>query len=69
MKAASYREAINKYVENGVAEEVPCGEITPTDGRPVFYLPHHRACDHQGRHEERIWTRIWTPRPRLRFTE
>ncbi|XP_078357270.1 uncharacterized protein LOC144642154 [Oculina patagonica] len=41
MKAVSYREAINKYVENGVAEEVPCDEITPTDGRPVFYLPHH----------------------------
>ena len=41
MKAASYREAINKYVENGVAEEVPSDEITPTDGRPVFYLPHH----------------------------
>ena len=41
MKATSYREAINKYVENGVAEEVPCDEVTPTDGRPVFYLPHH----------------------------
>lgn len=41
VKAASYREAINKYVENGVAEEVPCDEIRPTDGRPVFYLPHH----------------------------
>ena len=41
MKAASYREAINKYVENGVAEEVPSHEITPTEGRPVFYLPHH----------------------------
>ena len=41
MKVASYREAINKYVENGVAEEVPCDGITPTDGRPVFYLPHH----------------------------
>lgn len=41
VKAASYREAINKYVENGVAKEVPCDEITPTDGRPVFYLPHH----------------------------
>ncbi|XP_022809825.1 uncharacterized protein LOC111346826 [Stylophora pistillata] len=41
MKAMSYREAINKYVENGVAEKVPCDEITPTDGRPVFYLPHH----------------------------
>ena len=36
-----YREAINKYVENGVAEEVPSDEVTPTDGRPVFYLPHH----------------------------
>lgn len=41
MKAMSYREAINKYVENGAAEEVPCDKITPTDGRPVFYLPHH----------------------------
>ncbi|KAL9970153.1 hypothetical protein ACROYT_G022481 [Oculina patagonica] len=41
MKAVSYKEAINKYVENGVAEEVPCDEITLTDGRPVFYLPHH----------------------------
>ena len=41
MKAASYGEAINKYAENGVAEEVPCDEIIPTDGRPVFYLPHH----------------------------
>lgn len=41
MKAASYREAINKYVENGIAEEVPSDEITPTDGSPVFYLPHH----------------------------
>ena len=39
--AALYREAINKYVENGVAEEVPSDEVTPTDGRPVFYLPHH----------------------------
>ena len=41
MKAESYGEAINKYAENGVAEEVPCDEIIPTDGRPVFYLPHH----------------------------
>ncbi|PFX13477.1 hypothetical protein AWC38_SpisGene22432 [Stylophora pistillata] len=41
MKAMSYIEAINKYVDNGVAEEVLCDEITPTDGRPVFYLPHH----------------------------
>ena len=41
MKAALYKEAINKYVENGVAEEVPSDEITPTDGRPVLYLPHH----------------------------
>lgn len=31
-KAASYREVINKYVENGAAEEVPSDEITPTDG-------------------------------------
>ncbi|XP_015772177.1 PREDICTED: uncharacterized protein LOC107350464 [Acropora digitifera] len=41
MKAAVYREVINKYVENGVAEEVPSDEITWTDGRLVFYLPHH----------------------------
>ena len=41
MTAASHREAINKYVENGVAEEVPSDEVTPTDWRPVFYLPHH----------------------------
>ena len=43
LKAASYKEAINKlkYVENGVAEEVPSDEFTLTDGRPKFYLPHH----------------------------
>ena len=41
VKAASYREAINKYVENGAAEEVPCDEITPAGGHPVFYLLHH----------------------------
>ena len=41
MKFTSYREAINKYVENGVAEEVPSDGTTLTDGRPVFYLPHH----------------------------
>ena len=40
MKAASYKEAIDKYVENGVAEEVPSDEITPTDGCLVFYLHH-----------------------------
>ena len=32
---------INKYAENGIAEEVPSDEITLTDGRPVFCLPYH----------------------------
>ncbi|XP_068756190.1 uncharacterized protein [Montipora capricornis] len=41
MKVSSYRDAINEHVENGVAEEVPCDEITPTDGSPVFDLLHH----------------------------
>ena len=40
-KAKSYQEAINKYVEDGVAEEVPYEQYAPADGRPVFYLPHH----------------------------
>ena len=40
-KANSYREAINKYVVDGVAEEVPLEQVAPSDGRPVFYLPHH----------------------------
>ena len=40
-KARSYREAILKYIDDGVSEEVPCDQIAPTDGRPVFYLPHH----------------------------
>ncbi|XP_073231674.1 uncharacterized protein [Porites lutea] len=39
-KAKSYQEAINKYVEDGVAEEVPYEQYAPADGRPVFYLPH-----------------------------
>ena len=41
VKAASYREAINKYAENGAAEEVSCDETTTTDGRPLFYFAHH----------------------------
>ena len=40
-KPKSYQGAINKYVEDVVAEEVPYEQYTPTDGRPVFYLPHH----------------------------
>ena len=40
-KANSYREAINKYVVDGVAEEVPLEQVAPCDGHPVFYLPHH----------------------------
>ncbi|XP_068749048.1 uncharacterized protein [Montipora capricornis] len=40
-KARSYREAILKYIDDGVLEGVPCDQIAPTDGRPVFYLPHH----------------------------
>ena len=40
-KAKIYQDAINKYVEDGIAEEVPASEINPTDNRPVFYLPHH----------------------------
>ena len=40
-KAKSYQEAINKYVEDGVAEEVPYEQYAPADGCPVFYLPHH----------------------------
>ena len=31
----------NKYVEDGVAEEVPYEQYAPADGCPVFYLPHH----------------------------
>ena len=31
----------NKYVEDGVAEEVPYEQYAPVEGRPVFYLPHH----------------------------
>ena len=40
-KAKSYQEAINKYVDDGVAEEVPYEQYASADGRPVFYLPHH----------------------------
>ena len=40
-KAKIYQDAINKYVEDGIAEEVPASEINPTDNHPVFYLPHH----------------------------
>ena len=39
-KANSYRKAINKYVVDGVAE-VPLEQIALSDGRSVFYLPHH----------------------------
>lgn len=41
VKAKSYQECINKYVVDGVADEVPSEQIEPFDGRPVFYLPHH----------------------------
>ena len=40
-KPKSYEEAINNYVEDVVAEEVPYEQYAPADGRPVFYLPHH----------------------------
>ena len=40
-KAKIYQDAINKYVEDGIAEEVPASEINPTDNRRVFYLSHH----------------------------
>ena len=30
VKAKSYREAINKYVDDGIAEEVPSDEIVPS---------------------------------------
>ena len=35
------RYAINRYVQDGIAEEVPPSEINPANKRPVFYLPHH----------------------------
>ena len=35
-KATFYSEAINKYVVDGVAEEVLCEQISPCDGHPVF---------------------------------
>ena len=41
-KASSYREAINKYVVDGVAEEVPCDQIAPPDGRPSTSCSHKR---------------------------
>ncbi|CAB4022309.1 Hypothetical predicted protein, partial [Paramuricea clavata] len=41
LKAKIYQDTINKYVEDGIAEEVPANEIKPVDYRPVFYLPHH----------------------------
>jgi hypothetical protein len=41
LKAKIYQDIINKYVEDGIAEEVPANEIKPVDNRPVFYLPHH----------------------------
>ena len=40
-KAKFHQEAINKYVKDGVAEEVPYEQYAPKDGRPVFYLSHH----------------------------
>jgi hypothetical protein len=40
-QAKAYQEAINKYVEDGIAEKVPDDEIVPSDNRPVFHLPHH----------------------------
>ena len=40
-KAKIYQDAINKYVEDGIADEVLASEIKPTEKRPVFYLPHH----------------------------
>ena len=40
-KAKIYQDAINRYVEDGIAEEVPASEINPADKRLVFYLPHH----------------------------
>ena len=41
LKAKIYQNTINKYVEDGIAEEVPANEIKPVDNRPVFHLPHH----------------------------
>jgi hypothetical protein len=41
LKAKIYQDIINKYVEDGIAEEVPANEIKPVVNRPVFYLPHH----------------------------
>ena len=40
-KAKIYQDGINRYVEDGIAEEVPASEINPADKRLVFYLPHH----------------------------
>jgi phosphoglycerate dehydrogenase-like enzyme len=41
LKAKIYQDIINKYVEDGIAEEVPANEIKPVDNQLVFYLPHH----------------------------
>ena len=38
-KPKSYEEAINNYVEDVVAEEVPYEQYALADERPVFYLP------------------------------
>lgn len=38
MKVVFYGEVINKYVENGVVEEVFCDEIILIDGCFVFYF-------------------------------
>ena len=40
-KAKIYQDAINQYIEDGIAEEVPANEVIPVDGRTVFYPPHH----------------------------
>ena len=36
-----YQEAIQKYETEGTSEECPCDEITPKDGRAIYYVPHH----------------------------
>ena len=40
-KAKCYREAMSKYLVDGVAEEVPYAQISLGDGCPLFYLQHH----------------------------
>ena len=36
-----YQEAIQKYETEGTSEECPCNEITPKDGRAIYYVLHH----------------------------